>query len=470
MSFLDSSTYHRGQTVSIRAVGYQANQGATLTITGVSSAALDSEPLTASADGVITKDWVVPSNAAMGDYTVTITPQGIAKSIVDSQIFTIQGYSVQIRTVNLANEIVSNVKVQAVDQASNDQYTNTSGTDGTLNLNLDTGSYGLTAFLNGVNVGVTNITVVGNGAFTFQCQLTDLNIVVQDQSGVSLPFVNLTITYQYQPAGGSVQTGNASGQTDFTGDFKLNSTLTGISYTIDASLYGRVFNSDNNTFNNIPAQAVTNLVVICPNETLSINVVGYNKAAIPNTRVELVEETTGIFNAATTDSSGSVQTQVSFGTYRARFYQNNILINQTTIEVFGNTQTQVQSTLYGIQVIVKVVDFFGNPISNANVTLNGPATERFSVMTKSDGTAVFNNVIGGNMQVVAFATGAQNDYQALALTVDQPTSVQVSIARYVVLGSLLIPVSSLIALIVIVVALVLLALVEVYRRRRVKHA
>ena len=89
-------------------------------------------------------------------------------------------------------------------------------------------------------------------------------------------------------------------------------------------------------------------------------------------------------------------------------------------------------------------------------------------MTKSDGTATFNNVVGGSMQVVAFAQGAQNNYQAVALTVDQPTSVTIQIDRYIVLGSLLIPVSSFIALIIILVAIVLLAIIEVYRRKKSK--
>ena len=471
VNILDSTTYHRGQSVSIKAVGYQPNQAATISEASNSSGtALDSQPVTASADGIITKTWVVPANAAIGDYKVTITPQGAAKAIQDSQSFSIKGYSVQIKTLNLANEVVPQITVQATDKATNNQYSNTSGTDGILNLNLEAGAYSLTGLLNGVNVGSTDITVVGNGAFNFACQLTDLNIVVQNQHGDSLPYVNLSITYQYQPAnGGSVKTGNISGQTDFSGAFELNSTLTGISYTVDASLYNTVFNSGNSTFNNIPAQAVTKLVIICPSETLSINVVGNNQAAIPNTRIELVEQTTGIFYSATTDSSGSVSTQVSFGMYRARFYKDNILINQTNIEVFGNIQKQVQCTLYGIQVTIKVVDFFGNPISNANVTLNGPATEHFSAATKGDGTAVFNDVIGGDMQVIAFAPGAQNAYQAMAVSVNQPTSVQVQIARYVVLGSLLIPVSSLIALIVILIAVILLAIVEIYRRKKVKR-
>ena len=471
VDFLDSTTYHRGQPVSIRAIGYQPNQAATISEASNSTGtALDSQSVTASADGIITKTWIIPANAAIGDYKVTITPQGAAKAIQDSQTFSIKGYSVQIKTLNLANEVVPQITVQAVDKATNNQYSNTSGNDGILNLNLEAGTNSLTGLLNGVNVGSTDITVVGDGSFNFACQLTNLKIVVQNQNGDTLPYVNLSISYQYQPAnGGSAKTGNVSGQTDFSGAFELNSTLTGISYTVNASLYNTVFNSGNNTFNNIPAQAVTKIVIICPSETLSISVVGNNQAAIPNTRLELVEQTTGIFYAATTDSSGSVSTQVSFGMYRARFYKDNILINQTNLEVFGNIQKQIQCALYGIQVSIKVIDFFGNPISNANVTLNGPATEHFSAITKGDGTAVFTEVIGGDMQVIAFAPGAQNDYQALAINVNKPTSIQVQIERYVVLGSLLIPVSSLIALIVILIAVILLAIVEVYRRKRVKR-
>jgi membrane-bound inhibitor of C-type lysozyme len=468
--FLDSSTYHRGQTVTIRAIGYTSGETATLSVTSASGGSnLDSETVTAGTDGVISKAWVVPSNAALGSYNVTIAPQGTAKGIEDSQTFSINGYAVQVKTVNLAGDVVPQIQVQAIDGATNTPYNNTSGANGIANLNLESGTDVLNAFKNGVNIGTTNITITGNATFTFQCQLTNLKIEVQNQNSVAMPFVDLAITYQYQPAAGGSQTGSASGQTDSTGIFVLNSTLTGISYTINASLYNNVFNSGNNTFNNIPAQPVTTVVITCPNETVSLNVVGYNQEAIPNTRIELVELTNGVFYAATTDTSGSVTSQVSFGMYRARFYKDNILINQTDISVFSNTQTRIVCSLYGIQVSVKIVDFFGSPISNANVTLNGPATERFSAMTKGDGTATFSNVVGGDMQVVAFASSGQNDYQSVALTVNQPTTVQLKIDRYVAFGSLLIPVSSLIAVLVILLGIILLAIVEVYRRKRVKH-
>ena len=471
VGFLDSTTYHRGQTVTIRATGYQPNQAATLSITSVATGAtLDSESVTASADGIISTTWVVSSNAAIGDYTVKINPQGTQKSIQDSQTFSIIGYAIKIKTVNLANEIVPQIRVQATDESTNTAYNSTSGADGIANLNLETGTQFLTAFWNGVNVGETNITVTGDGTFSLQCQLTDLKITVQNENGILMPFVNLAITYRYQPSsGGSSQIGNASGQTDPSGSFTLDSALTGISYTVNASLYNEVFNSGNNTINNLPAQALSEVVITCPNEALTINVVGYDQAAIPDARIELVELTSGLFYTASTDSSGSVTSQVTFGMYRVRIYKDNILINETNIEAFSESQKQIRCTLYGIQVSVSVVDFFGRPIPNANVTLNGPETERFSAVTQGDGTVTFSNVIGGDMQIVAFAPGAQNDYQAVTLTVNQPTSVQIKIDRYIALGSLLIQASSLITIAVILVAVILFAAVEIYRRKRVKH-
>jgi hypothetical protein len=468
VGFLDSTTYHRGQTVTIRATGYQPNQAATLSITSVTTN-LDSESVTASADGIISTTWVVSSNAAIGNCTVKITPQGTQKSIQDSQTFSIIGYAVTIKTVNLAGEVVPQIQIQATDQATNTVYSSTSGSDGVANFNLETGTLSLTAFRNGVNVGQSNITVTGNGAFNLQCQLTDLKITVQNENGTLVPFVNLAITYRYQPSSGGSQIGNASGQTNPSGSFTLNSTLTGISYTVNASLYNQVFNSANNTVKNLPAQAVSGVVIICPTEALTINVVGYDQAAIPDARIELVELTSGLFYTASTDSSGSVTSQVTFGMYRARIYKDNILINETNIEAFSESQKQIRCTLYGIQVSVSVVDFFGRPIPNANVTLNGPETERFSAVTQGDGTVTFSNVIGGDMQIIAFASGAQNGYQAVTLTVVQPTSVQIKIDRYIALGSLLIQTSSLITIAIILVAVILFAAVEIYRRKRVKH-
>jgi hypothetical protein len=114
---------------------------------------------------------------------------------------------------------------------------------------------------------------------------------------------------------------------------------------------------------------------------------------------------------------------------------------------------------------VSVVDYFSQPISNANVTVNGPSSERLSAITPADGTATFNNVVGGNLQIVAFAHGAESNYQAVSLTVDRPTSVQIKMDGYVVFGPFLIQTSALLTIIIVLVAIILLVAVEIYRRR-----
>jgi len=467
VNILDSTTYHRGQTVSIRATGYQPSQDATITITSKAGTVVDTVSATAANDGTITTSWVVPASLDIGDYTVKITPSGAQKTTQDSQTFTVAGYSIKVQTTNLAGEVVSGISVQALDGSTNTPYNATSGSDGVASFKLEKGTIVLTAFWNGVNVGETNITVSADATFTLRCQLTNVKITVKNTNGIAMPFVNLNIVYQYQSSGGS-KTGSASGQTDSSGSFTLNSTLAGASYTIDASIYNQIFNAGNNTVSNLPTQATAQVVVICPSENIAINVVGYNQEAIPGARIELVELSNGLFYSATTDSNGATATQATFGMYRARVYKDNTLINETNVQVFSNSQQQIRCTLFGIQLSVSVVDFFGTPISNVNVTLNGP--EKQSAFTQSDGKATFNNIIGGNMQIIAQASGTKDAYQAVTLTVNQPTSVQIKIDKYVALGPLLIQASSLITILIILVAILLFALVEIYRRRSVKHA
>ena len=472
VGFLDSRNYHRGDTVTISAIGYQPSQAATLSITNSNGTLLNSAlQLTASADGTIKTTWPVPPNIPIGNYTATITPTGTQKAISDVETFLVPGYPVQITTVNLAGHFVPNIVVQVLDLSTGVVYSSTSSTAfGLITLYLEKSPCSLTAFWNGVNVGQTNITITGD-PITLQCKLTDLKITVQNENKIALQAVNLTITYQYQPTnGGASKTGDVSGVfTDSSGSCMLNSTLPGINYNIDASLYNRVFNSGNNTFSNLPAQAEDDIVITCPNETLTINVAGNNEAPISGANIKLVELTNGLFYTATTDTSGSATSQVTFGVYKLQIYKDDILINQTNINAFSNNQEQVLCMLYGIQVSVSVVDFFGTPISNANVTLNGPGKEQLSVVTKSNGTANFNNVIGGNLQVIAVPHGTQNIYQAVTVTVDKSTSVQIKLAGYIAVGGFLMPLSSLLTIIIILIAIVLFAMVEIYRRRKNKQ-
>jgi hypothetical protein len=472
VGFTDLSQYHRDQTVTIRALGYQPDENATISIkyaeTGTS---VYSETVTASSGGVITSSWTVPSDALIGDYNITITPEETAKLIPDSQIFTVPGYGVKIRTLNLAGETVPNIVVEARDQGTSKIYNATSASDGVASLNLEKGNHTVIAYWNGVKVGAMNASITGSSSFDLTCELTNLKITVQNENGDSIPFVDLDITFQYVTTkGGSSQTGHASGQTGLSGSYVLNSTLPRIGYTVNASLYEVVFNVGNNTVSSLPVRAVSEVAILCPSRTLTLKIIDYNRASIPNARIELFEVTSGLFHGDTADAAGAVTAEVTFGKYKLRVYKSDILLNETIVEVFSNTQSEIRCNLYNIQVSVKVVDYFQQPIPNVNVMLHGPGIETLSDKTQTGGTATFKNVIGGSMQVVVYPEGMENSYEAVNLQVVEPTTVQIRMAKYILIGPFLVESSVLATIIVIVLAIILFVSIEVYRRKRAKSA
>jgi hypothetical protein len=466
----DKNEYHRQDPVAIHAVGYHTNENSTITITYAKTGAnVHSEAVTASSEGVINAAWTVPSDALIGDYNITITPQVTPKSIIDSQLFTVPGYPINITTLNLANEPVAQILVEALDQATNTLYNGTSGVDGIATVNLEKGNHTIDAFWNDVKVGEINASITGESAYDLTCELTNLKITVQDKNGISIPSVSLYITYQYVTTKEGVsKTGSASGQTDLSGTFSFNSTLPRIGYTINASLYGVVFNTNNNTVSDVPAQPTFQILILCPSRTLTLKILDYHLAAIPNARIELVEQTSGIFYAAVTDNAGIVSVEVTFGKYQLRIFTGNILLNETVVEVFSDTQIEIRCILYNLQLSVVVVDYFGQSIPNVNVMLRGPEQVTRSATTQTDGTATFGNLIGGNMQIIAYLTGREASYEALNLQVEAPTAIEIKMGKYVLLGSFLIETSLLATLIIILAAVILFLSMEVYTRKRFK--
>jgi hypothetical protein len=473
VGFTDLNQYHRGQSVAIRAIGYQPGENATVSIKyEKTGAVMHSETVTASSGGIINSNWTVPSHALIGDYNITITPDSTVKLAPDSQLFTVPGYPVKIRTLNLAGEPVPQIAVEAFDPVTNAVNNGTSDSDGIATVNLEKGNYTLTAFWNGVQVGKINVTVTGENTFDLTCELTNLKITVQNQNGNLIPFADLDVTYQYVTTReGASKTGHISGQTDLLGTFTFNSILPGVSYTINASIYGVVFNIGNNTVSGLPVQPISEVTILCPSRTLTLTILDYNGAAIPNARIELFEVTSGLFHSAVTDAAGTVTLEVTFGKYRLRIYtDNNILLNETVIEVFSDTQNKIRCSLYNIQVSVTVVDYFEQPIPNVSVTLHGPGIGTRSATTQNDGTTTFSNVIGGSMQVIAYPAGMENSYEAVNLQIKEPTALTIKMAKYILIGPFLVEASALATFIVFFVAIILFVSVEVYRRKRAKRA
>jgi hypothetical protein len=469
VGILDQTVYHRGDTASIKATGYQPNQAATVTITGKSGESVDSKSVTANTNGVIALDWVVAANTPIGACTIRITPEGTQKAILDQQTFTVAGYTVKIQTTNLAGDPVPEILIKAKDATSGLEANATSDSNGTATFKMEKGIQKLTAYLEDVKVADENITVTGDGNFTLKCQLTNIEILVKNVDGADISYVNLNIKFNYQSSTGGSKTGSFEGITDISGSFKLKSALAGATYTIDASIYNQVFNQGNNTVSSLPSKPTSQVLIVCPNKNVTINVSGYNQEAIAGARVELVELSNGLFFSATTADNGSVTTQATLGVYRLRIFKDNSLLNESkNMPVFTDGEQDIRCTLYGIQLFVSVVDLFGSPIPNMQVTLKGP--ERVSAITPSDGKVSFNNIIGGEMLITAQAPDVEDASQAMTVTVNEPTTVEIKIDRYVSLGGTLVSASTLITAIIIVAAVALFAGVEVCRRRRCRSA
>jgi hypothetical protein len=472
VGFTDSREYHRGQPVTARAIGYQPDENATLSIKyAETSSNVHSETVTASSEGIINSSWTVPSDAVIGDYNITITPENTAKLVPDSQLFTVPGYPVNIRTLNLANEPVPQIEVEALDQATNTVYSSVSMNDGAASLKLEKGNHMITAFWNGVKVGETDVTVLGENTFDVQCELTTLKVTVKNKDGNLIPFVDVDITYQYVTTKDDpVKTGSASGQTTLAGTFILNSTLPGINYTINASLYDIVFNTGNNTITGLPLQPVSEVIILCPSRTVTLKISDYNLAAIPNARIEMFEITSGLFHGAITDAAGTVTVEVTFGKYKLRVYKDDTLLSEMVIEVFSDAQKEIRCSLYNIKVSVKVVDYFKQPIPNINVMLYGPGIGTLSAKTHTNGTTTFSNVIGGNMQIIVYPDGLENSYEVVNLQIEEPKEIEIRLAKYILIGPFLIESSALATFIIILLAIIMFVSIEVYRKKRTKAA
>ncbi len=468
IAFTNASQYHRGESVSIRAIGYGAGQTATVKIVNQKTGSnVYTANVVASSEGVITSVWAVPSNAALGTYQATITPEGIAKEVVDSQEFNVPGYPVQIRTLSLGGAMVRGVVVEAVDLATKEVYSGTSGYGGIATINLEKGGANITAYWNEVQVGGISLTITKEDQHDLVCSLVNLKILVKDGHGFLTPFVSLNITYSYTTTKqGSLRTDSVSGQTDISGTYILYFVLPGIDYKISASLYRVVFNSGNNTFASIPAVPTHEIVIVIPSHSLSLTILDYNLKGLPEARIALSEQTSGAFYANSTDRAGRVSAEVAFGKYRLRIYKDNLLLNETIVEVFGNTEGEIQCVLYNLRVSVLVVDFLGQPIPKMIVDFRGPDQVTRSNITLEDGTTTFSNVIGGAAQLVAHQGNSENYCEALNLRVDSPAAVQIRLGKYILLWGYLVDAGMFLAMLIVLSAIVVLAMFELQRRKK----
>jgi len=456
--------YHRYQIVNVKAVGYQPNENATMKI-DFEEETINSTSTTASTDGVIITDWNVPSNASIGTYTVNITSTSgsTIKKPPDIQNFAVPGFNINITTKGLAGDVAANVTV-TISEKEEVLFNLTSPT-GLIQTELEVGNYTGEAFYKGEKVGDLQLNVTETASLDFNCSLTNLKVSVfakVDGAEIPIPQVELDLTSSPE---------NKTSSTDVTGIAVANLLLPNHAYVLNASRYGVSFNvtSLSTLLVNGTAVAWYNVTLIAPQLTLQVNTTKPNSQPISNVTVKARELLGGLVYENNTRADGIVVFSCVFGKYTIEVYDaDGIKLNETLEELFQNKNASIICRLYDLTVSFRVVDYFGQPISNVNVTLQRENVALRSSRTLADGLATFNNVTGGSLLVSTYLFDQMQPEVAEVFYVENSTIIEIKLQEYVILAGLFIQTATLTTIILIVAAILLVLFVEVYRRRRFK--
>jgi len=459
-----SSEYHRNQTIDIKAI-YNANEDVTLTISGKDLNY--SQNMTADGNGLVTyANSTMLSNASMGVYTVNITSTSnpTKKTPPDVQSFTVPGFDVNMTMRNLAAEPVSSVTVYVFENAQS--ITNaTSDSAGLARLNLEVGSYMCNASYNDQEVGDFSIQVNDSASFDLNCNLTNLRVLVVDEDGIRIPDIDLRLKPENQTFSASIA------QTDINGTSVAHSLLPVVNnifvnYTLNASRYETQFSTITNI--SLPIAPWFELDVICPKISLQVNVTSGSLDPISGAQVNVTEVKGGLQYSGATGAGGGVTLSCTLGKYMVEVYdQSGIKLNETTVNLNQTSNLSIICNLYDLDISVMVVDYFGQPIPNVNVTLQRTGQRR-SHVAGADGLASFSNIVGGSTQVTVRLSGQSDPCVVTTTYLDSSRTIELKIDRYVALAGMLLETAHLLTLIIVVLIVVAILCLEVLRRRRLK--
>ena len=469
IALTNASQYHRNQVAGIKAAGYKPGESVSIKIGLAGNLSQYTFGATSGSSGTVSANWAVPSTAKIGTYLLNLTSNSSSPTVKlkpDVQNFTIPGYSVNVTTLNLAGETVPYVTI-AIKEGSVSVESVTGGADGIVPLKLETGSYTSVVASKTHPVATLNITVTGPMVLSVTCNLTDLQVfTVAFKDGVKVPIPNVTMFITPE---------NAKLISDINGTVKLRSLWPAYNYTINALRYDIQYN-----ITTIPTLRVNgslvplfNFTIDCHNLKLNVNVVDSNSQPLGGVTVVAQEQMGGLFYQSATNAQGLVSFDCAFGKYTVNVYDTNGLqLNQTSVQLLNLSQPvtnlTIQGALYSLSISLKVVDYFGQPISNTRVTLQREGLALEEKFTQSDGVATFDGITGGNMEAAVYLDGQTLPYETMDFMATQSKTVELRLRQYVLFGGTFVDVGILATALVIIITVLAVLVFEVHHRRRTK--
>ena len=475
----DKSVYRLKETVLIQATGYKPSEviNADVKFGAVTTASFSNR--TADSGGKVSISWAIPANSTPGNYLVTLsntTNPGTVKTPKDSQAFEVLGVICQILTKNLAGEGIKGITVEVYNSTTPNilYYSGASNVTGWTRFNLAAGNYTFRAYWKAVEVGIprlSNQSILTDTMLDFSVQLTDLQAFVRDING-GVPLVGLGLSYNYTTRTNLTKSETASMITDETGMSKISNLFTNLSYVLRGSRYGLSLPGlplPNKTLA-VPLNIVT---VVLPTYTAVVSLLDAKDTAVSGIRIAAYEWSSGFTDPLVmeTSSNGKASLSLTFGKYHLRAFGDSLVLNDTDLDLIENNLNFTFSLqVLNVDITVSVRDYFGQPISNANVTVEHRVGNdyvlAYSKFTGSDGSATFESVVGGDSRVSVYAGGNLVGTETQFVSGAQ-NAVQFDVAEYVsVFGSVIS--TGLFAFVLFLIVMVVVVILILSRKRLMK--
>ncbi len=425
-------------------------------------------------NGLVSHEWEIPENAPLSTYSVTVTSASIEKPVKDTHNFTIVEIVVSCQAQNqYDNKSLAGVSIKAYLGALGFFYIDNRTTNGTgwVDFLLDHGSYSFGAYWREVEVGSLRFRNITGGAtdyvlqiqFHIECELACVTIIVSDKDG-PLPLIDVTLANVTAAPKKILQL-----QTDYTGIVSTNA-FTNTLYRIEARRYGHLF--FNESIGNL-TKTIGNLSepfrITCPTYTLFVHASDSKRHPIQNATVEVVEWSSGrIVGLGKTDQWGSIRLAFTFGRYKVRVYnlEETVILNETVVDVIRNQFYLVLNCKrVNLDLSVRAIDYFGQPIPNAKVVLNSTTegTKILNLTTGSDGINRAHGILGGNYRITLYVAGRLSRVESLDLEASGEITFRVE--DYMMVAGFPLESNQLITSVLLTMVVVLCAFILIYRRR-----
>jgi hypothetical protein len=480
----NATEYGRYQNIDLMAVGYSPNEPVNVTITSTEGTFFPPKHMNASPSGTVSANWAIPANATYGNYEVTVsnssTP-GTVKPIPDKQNFTIAEklVSCQILTVNLDEEPVEDLEVKTYNAYDEDQQIGLprrTNINGSAYLQLGAGYYIFRVYWKELQVNQTFLHVAEDMNLTLICQLANIKVEVTEETGETLPFININLTYSYTKDNDTL-TETITFETNSTGRFTFRSLLTSlvteVNYTIEARRYGNLFYTG--VIDSLTSTRLVN--IICPTYVLTVEVYDSNKLPFRNATLVVYEWSSGMIKDnrsypfctwVSTNSSGTTTIDCPFGRYKAKVYLGEVVVGETTIDLLNETQkSSVYCSIFNLTIPVKVIDYFGQAISNIRVEVQPEVAEPSEFTTATDGTATLHIKVGGICQILLYLPGCSEPAEARSMDLDRnkiAEELTFKLGGHVIIGWYLLEVRTFTTILVMIVIVALFAAGLAYRK------